>query len=1830
MLRAAARAGALVATLCLWLCPCSSDRHVVRSAAVRGDAAVQASRAGPVILHEPIEAEQHMSGADAPLAGGGEDTREEARLSGWKGAIIVESGGELRAESPALRPVDGAPAPASGTTTNLAASKEALGVHPATTNAAAAGGGGGAGGCMGGSPTGGSINSKRRWPLLQRLIAWWPLRNGSIPAGNEGKAGEDALSTRKERRLHLRANGGGGGEIGHGQRGSLRGFAGNTPPAYPAVVHGGGGSAVGAAAHLSSRDVAGAAGGRAGVSRALLMDCPEGYFGEACSECASGFEETEDEFGVTICEPVSSTCTVGNGVRAVLLIALTALVVIFALDALWTGKSPDRRVAQIWRRTPCRGGSSVSSSSYGTGGARAEASSDGGSWGRGGLGRFFQGCLVFVVTGQIITQGSQVLELEYPAAMQRVVVLLQWTNLDPQSIAGSCALPKWPFFQRVNGVVALLTACLASLFVSYLLAVLCGRSAEPRTGADGFRRKGPQRGAGGGQPQQNGPVSSTKAERGSGVGVGIGGRPSHDHACGGAWERWAYWSSAERHSCAAVVVCLLLYPVLCTTLLRVLDCWEVEGTGSSWLRADTSVECSSGQHQTYQMIAAGFLGLYGLGLPLSLAAMVLWARGGDADADYDPSEDADDDDDDDDTTVAVRRIQGGALLQDGSDRIPGSRDRMDPAGSNNSDRGDFAGERRLSGAKGASFSLRGGGGGRRTDEQIDANLDAAAVTSSPTLSGEDGEDDSATAAGAAAAGARINTSSTGDGPASAAAAAAAGLRRGGRGQQHPSGGDGGGTEATVVAVVGGGCCGRLGKSKTWRASGRWVLAVRKGMSSKPDSLEAPDGNSRWRSTIAVWSPYRATRQWFAAWELGRRLLLTGLLTAVSPDRPGEQYLRVAVACVLSGVALVVGEMARPHKDPWIRWIYRGGGVVILLMNLAGLVQKAGAASVDSPTVIILASALMCILILMIVFVCGGWRLSCAEQGSSAAGAAAIIPRGAGPVFPSVVPPRDNRGNHGGCIPPDEGTVSTAAAAAGRKSKAPPRRLWSSDRHMMTCANDVSRGGGGGGSGRDFAKDFGGKYSGKDAPEGRRPDERARSDTAGRSDRGGGGGVRTSGDRALARRLPSYQELVGYSRSDGGIAAASTSKHHRDPSVDTSVEMMNPMFNSGGGLEDSAAGTEGGGGGGWSDRISDGAGGGGGRRQRRNFDRYMLSRSPRKSGGPAGFNSGSGGGAGSAGAGGGARAVVGSSVFSSVSGSGSVSIKSSIDAHLTSSGGRFYSNSEVAAAIPEGAIAGRTPADVDASGVGGSGGRTSSGSSEDDGLPGVTGAGVVGPRPRSRTVELSSNGSGGSSSSAKTAAPADTATSAAAPPLGASYQSATAAHATRAPVLAPGAPTIDGHARRFGGNKKLERSSSSFASTSFESGTTGGNRKRRSDQARVMANWRRSTGTHGHGFAQGQSRSRTISRMSSSGGDGSVLLGPPSGGGGAAGTGGDGKGRGLQLFSRNSSDASGGSFLSQGSGSVGSWVSPTTRGPGPPPNLRYLRASRSRSQSSSQMDFEAPGFGAFPATAEGPGGRPMIVGDSSNLGSNWVPTQRARGGWPLELPARSAMPRWWIKYASRSGDSSQSDLAAGAPPDLVLAAAERAKAAEREAAAARVEAVFGDENHRNERRFSNADGGSNIVDFRAFVRAGGSGTSSFDSRASESGRRGGRTSTVDEEEGSDASASSGGNNGWDKRNRVGNTGGRRWGSGGDGRKPTVRSRSSSSGGSAGATPLSSLGSAELKKHLEFDFEDEGELEEDPVSFVRVSERVSKINAKVVGRAGFRSSSPMPWMASQGPP
>lgn len=44
-----------------------------------------------------------------------------------------------------------------------------------------------------------------------------------------------------------------------------------------------------------------------------------------------------------------------------------------------------------------------------------------------------------------------------------------------------------------------------------------------------------------------------------------------------------------------------MHPTMCTTLLRVFDCKNVDGMEGSSLRADSSIECLSREHKTYQV-----------------------------------------------------------------------------------------------------------------------------------------------------------------------------------------------------------------------------------------------------------------------------------------------------------------------------------------------------------------------------------------------------------------------------------------------------------------------------------------------------------------------------------------------------------------------------------------------------------------------------------------------------------------------------------------------------------------------------------------------------------------------------------------------------------------------------------------------------------------------------------------------------------------------------------------------------------------------------------------------------------------------------------------------------------------------------------------------------------------------------------------------------------------------------------------------------------------------------------------------------------------------------
>ncbi|CAM9723732.1 unnamed protein product [Laminaria digitata] len=786
-------------------------------------------------------------------------------------------------------------------------------------------------------------------------------------------------------------------------------------------------------------------------------------------------------------------------------------------------------------------------------------------------------------------------------------------------------------------------------------------------------------------------------------------------------------------------------------------------------------------------------------------------------------------------------------------------------------------------------------------------------------------------------------------------------------------------------------------------------------------------------------------------------------------------MRAVVGSSLAGVSLAVGELARPHRDPWIRWIYRTGGLMIFVVYLIGLFEQAWSADDQSPSVRALAGIFLVLLLLMIVAVCGGWRLSCAEQ--HAVTAAAIIPRAepssvSSRAFPVVPAPALGEEGDSGNGPKGGGGATSSRDSPGSVDKA-----FLLGRPRNRCGDDLR-----------------GKTEGLES------------------------------DRQKARPL-SLKELTSMKNDEG--SPSTRGKRSRTVKElqkrDRPSYMQNPLYNGGGpnaspasnsSSEDEAPGSENG----WAKEPVqspvDGDGVGPRNKRTRTFDRFMLSRSPR----PLGASDSPGG-----------RAAVGGGFHSGINSDGTIT-RASVDAHCTPSGKEFYSD------LPKIPISFTSLSELSADPAG------TSPTAEADHT-----------RSRSNSLDCIIRGlESGRRGPPERATPAVGA--ARVPP--------------RTPILAPGAPVIEGHKRRFDNRSRRERSSSSFASTSFES-SNAGDRSRRLERRNAAAARRRSAGSKVFmSYAGGAKKGG--GRAGIGGGDSGVPRMPASLSAARA------------VFAKSNSTVSG-SFMSQGSGSVGSWASSTVG----PPVLHSLRSH------ASSHDFEL-------MASNTPDKEPRAVtGNSSNLGSNWVPTRSARRGWPLDLPASSAMPTWWIKCTAR-GDSSatvESDLAAGVPPDLVASAEERAEVAEREAEAALVEAVFGDDSHLGERMFSNAEGGSNIVEFRAFVRAGGSGTSSFDSRSSSSrhglsdGGGGGGGSSLDNARGFLDGPSKA------QSNTVRGLSAQKW-----------------AGDNASFMANTPLTSTELRQQFDFDFEDDGDLEEDPVSFVRVSDRVDKINAKMGGGDG----------------
>lgn len=769
-------------------------------------------------------------------------------------------------------------------------------------------------------------------------------------------------------------------------------------------------------------------------------------------------------------------------------------------------------------------------------------------------------------------------------------------------------------------------------------------------------------------------------------------------------------------------------------------------------------------------------------------------------------------------------------------------------------------------------------------------------------------------------------------------------------------------------------------------------------------------------------------------------------------------------------------------------------------------QQAWSADAQSPSVKTVEAIFLVLLPLMMLGVCGGWRLSCAEQ--HAVTAAAITPRAepssalSRALFRAVPdPPQTDEGGSGSIL-------KVPGDASSRNSPAGVDQAFLLGRPRNRCDEDL----------------------------------RGKSDVE--ADRQ---------DRQRSRPL-SFKELTSI-KSDEGSPSTSGKRSRTVKDIqkrDIPSYMQNPLYNGGGpnsppanesSSDDGAA--PGGVDGGWAGEATQSAVDGDAPRNKRTrtFDRFMLSRSPR----PLGASDSPG-------------RRTGGGFHSGIKENGAIT-RASIETHCTPSGKMFHSD---VVKIPV-SLSELTADDPDETGTAGTPGHTRSRSSSLDGV--ILGLDIC----RRASVDR-------------------------VPTMGA------ARVPPRTPILAPGAPVIEAHKRRFDNRSRRDRSSSSFASTSFES-SNAGDRGRRADRRSASAMRRRSAGSRVFMSAGGGAKKG--GRLGIGGVDSGIPRMPESLSAARA------------AFAKSNSSLVSGSFMSQrsGSGSIGSWGSSSIG----PPVLHSLRSH------ASSHDFEM-------LASNTPDKEPRpVIGNSSNLGTNWVPTRSARGGWPLDLPASSAMPTWWIKCAAR-GDSSatvESDLAAGVPPDLVASAADRAEIAEREAEAALVEAVFGDDNHLGERMFSNAEGGSNIVEFRAFVRAGGSGTSSFDSRASDSrhgfsgSERGGgdgdasRRSTLDTATRRSILDNARGDAG--RRSSLDSA--RGLNAPPNGPPSVVRTLSAQrwEGDNASFKANTPLTSTELRQQFDFDFEDDGDLEEDPVSFVRVSDRVEKINAKMGGFNGARRTS-----------
>ena len=114
--------------------------------------------------------------------------------------------------------------------------------------------------------------------------------------------------------------------------------------------------------------------------------------------------------------------------------------------------------------------------------------------------------------------------------------------------------------------------------------------------------------------------------------LGLSGEPAYlsEHAIEELFTRTdedLEWRSSTSAWCidTAMLICFLVYPGTSSNVFRTFSCQGFDD-GTSYLRADYSINCATSSHRFYSLYASLMIALYPFGLPLLYTACIYWHR----------------------------------------------------------------------------------------------------------------------------------------------------------------------------------------------------------------------------------------------------------------------------------------------------------------------------------------------------------------------------------------------------------------------------------------------------------------------------------------------------------------------------------------------------------------------------------------------------------------------------------------------------------------------------------------------------------------------------------------------------------------------------------------------------------------------------------------------------------------------------------------------------------------------------------------------------------------------------------------------------------------------------------------------------------------------------------------------------------------------------------------------------------------------------------------------------------------------------------------------------